>query len=317
MTSTSELRDDVVDYDEFDALRGYAAYAGIPWQGRPEVRRRSMEVPGAGRVSMLWWGDGPPEVVFVHGGGQNAHTWDTVAMGIDRPSVALDLPGHGHSDWRDDREYHPTTNADTVAFVMEAISPGAVTLLVGMSLGGLTSIRIASAYPALQERLVTVDVTPGVSLRTGTLSLEQRGPTALIGGPPRYDSFEDMLSALAATMPSRPVESLVPGLRHNSRQFDDGSWGWRYDQLRPEPADGEAPEPWDFASLWDDVSAISVPVMLVRGSKSGHVHEDDIAEFRSRQPDVRVEVVDGAGHSVQSDRPAQLAALIDDFVGTT
>ena len=36
----------------------------------------------------------------MHGGAQNAHTWDTVALALDRPLVAVDLPGHGHSDGR-------------------------------------------------------------------------------------------------------------------------------------------------------------------------------------------------------------------------
>ena len=41
--------------------------------------------------------------VLLHGGSQNAHTWDTVAMALDRPLVAIDLPGHGHSDGPGDR----------------------------------------------------------------------------------------------------------------------------------------------------------------------------------------------------------------------
>ena len=43
-------------------------------------------------------GEAPPELVLLHGGAQNAHTWDTVALALRRPLVAIDLPGHGHSD---------------------------------------------------------------------------------------------------------------------------------------------------------------------------------------------------------------------------
>ena len=50
------------------------------------------------QVSSLVWGTSAPELVLVHGGAQNAHTWDTVALALDRPLVAIDLPGHGHSD---------------------------------------------------------------------------------------------------------------------------------------------------------------------------------------------------------------------------
>ena len=61
--------------------------------------------------------------------------------------------------------------------------------------------------------------------------------------------------------------------------------------------------------LWQDVSDVRVPYTLVRGSLSPVVDDDDVAELRRRQPDVRVVVVDGAGHSVQGDRPLELAAL--------
>jgi pimeloyl-ACP methyl ester carboxylesterase len=40
------------------------------------------------------------------------------------------------------------------------------------------------------------------------------------------------------------------------------------------------------------------------------VSDGDVAELRRRRPDAIVEVVEGAGHSVQGDRPLELAALI-------
>ena len=63
-------------------------------------------------VSALAWGEGAPEIVLLHGGAQNAHTWDTVALALDRPLLAIDLPGHGHSSHRDDHMYWPSENAD-------------------------------------------------------------------------------------------------------------------------------------------------------------------------------------------------------------
>jgi pimeloyl-ACP methyl ester carboxylesterase len=72
--------------------------------------------------------------------------------------------------------------------------------------------------------------------------------------------------------------------------------------------------PADFATLWDDVSRIAVPVLLVRGGAPGTVVDDgDETELRRRQPGVRVETVEGAGHSIQGDRPLELAALLRDF----
>ena len=68
----------------------------------------------------------------------------------------------------------------------------------------------------------------------------------------------------------------------------------------------------DGADLWADVSAIGTSVTLVRGGVSPVVDDDDVAEFRRRQPDAEVLVVEGAGHSVQGDRPLELAAIISE-----
>jgi hypothetical protein len=88
-----------------------------------------------------------------------------------------------------------------------------------------------------------------------------------------------------------------------------GGWTWRYDLF------GELPvSQFEYTALWQDVSAIDAPVMLVRGGDSKFVTDNDVAEFRRRMPGVRTEVVAGAGHAIQSDRPLALAALISDFV---
>jgi pimeloyl-ACP methyl ester carboxylesterase len=73
--------------------------------------------------------------------------------------------------------------------------------------------------------------------------------------------------------------------------------------------------PADFATLWDDVAAIRVPLLLVRGGAEGTVVDDgDVAELRRRVPSARVEMVEGAGHSIQGDRPLELTRLVADFL---
>src|ERR1700749_5149475 len=147
-------------YDEFGLLAENAAEAGLPFPGPPAVRRQTF--PAAGQeVSAIIWGPAEPELVLLHGGGQNAHTWDTVALALGRPLIALDLPGHGHSGRRADRDYGPWRNAETVAAVLETAAPNAAAV-VGMSLGCVTAIRRAAARPDLVRKVVIVDVTPQV-----------------------------------------------------------------------------------------------------------------------------------------------------------
>jgi pimeloyl-ACP methyl ester carboxylesterase len=111
-----------------------------------------------------------------------------------------------------------------------------------------------------------------------------------------------MVTAAAAGAPDRPLASLRRGVVHNARRLPDGRWAWRYDRQHASP---EA-----FEQLWDDVAALDVPVTLVRGGNSPFVGDEDVAEFRARHAGVDVRVVPGAGHSVQSDRPVELAAVL-------
>jgi pimeloyl-ACP methyl ester carboxylesterase len=299
------------EYDEFGFLERYAAHEGIEWHGRPAVRRESASVR-AGRLSGLVWGTDPPELAFLHGAGQNAHTWDSVAMALDRPAIAIDLPGHGHSDWRADQDYRPPANAASIGEWLDRLG-GAPRAAVGMSLGGLTAICLAAASDTALTCVVVIDVTPG-SMTRGPQRVQQReGAVGLIGGQRTFATFDEMLAATAARAPGRPVESLRPGILHNARRLDDGRWAWRYDQEGfGQPGSADARESL-AGRLWDDLSRISVPVMLVRGGRSGVVADEDRSEFLRRQPGARVEVVDGAGHAVQSDRAVRLAELISDF----
>jgi pimeloyl-ACP methyl ester carboxylesterase len=184
-----------------------------------------------------------------------------------------------------------------------------------MSLGGATTIRLAATRPDLGRRAVVIDVTPSVSKPGRVMTPEQRGTLALVSGPPTYDSFNDVLEVTVAASPKRTEAGIRRGLRHNMVRLADGRWRWRYD-LGGTPADDGAERAWtDFTALWDDVSAIKVPTLLVLGGDSVFVLPEDVAEFRLRLPSVRVETVAGAGHAVQSDQPAALVALLRDFVG--
>ena len=250
------------------------------------------------------WGEATPELVLLHGGGQNAHTWDGVGLALRRPLVAIDLPGHGRSSHRPDRDYWPCRNADVVAGTIRQLADRPL-VVVGMSLGGLTAIRLAAAQPDLVRSVVIVDVTP--SVHEVEMTDEQRGASALVSGNPAFDSFPELVEAAAAAA-ARPREAVALGARHNSHRRPDGRWTWRYDRLRT-PED----PPLDFSSLWPDVDAITCPTMLVRGGDSFHVPDVHAEAFRRRRPGVRLEVVPGARHAVQSDKPAELAALIENF----
>lgn len=299
-------------YDEFGLFHENAEEYGVPWNGPPVVRRTRVDVAPDGRaISALVWGEGTPELVLLHGGAQNAHTWDTVALALRRPLVAIDLPSHGHSDHRESGPFGPYENAADCEIAIRELAPGA-DMLVGMSLGGLTSIALTARAPDLVSRLTLVDVTPGVDR-------DKAAPIAqFIAGPESFESFDEILARTMEFNPTRTESSLRRGILHNAVPREDGRWVWRYQRPGLAPgSDLATTDMPDFSKLWAHVDEIGVPIMLVRGADAGTVVDDnDVAELRRRQPEARVEVVEGAGHSIQGDRPVQLAALLNDFLGS-
>jgi pimeloyl-ACP methyl ester carboxylesterase len=295
-------------YEEFALLRQNADEYGLAWEGDPVVERRAVEVEPGRSLSVVVWGGSAPdgvEMVLLHGGAQNAHTWDTVCLALGRPLIAIDLPGHGHSDWRADHSYSPASSAADVARVVEALAPRAE-MVVGMSLGGLTAMALAAQRPELVRRLALVDVTPGVD------SKKAEPIIAFISGPEVFATFDEILERTIRFNPSRSEASLRRGILHNAKELTDGSWTWRWDPNRPEGGPGTLAA---AKGLWDELERIPAPLLLVRGGLSSVVSQEDVAELLRRRPDAVVEVVDGAGHSVQGDRPLELAGLLLRFLG--
>ncbi|GAA2547109.1 alpha/beta fold hydrolase [Mycolicibacterium diernhoferi] len=300
--------DDLLDLDEFALLPENAEQLGLSGP-LPSAQRLHL-----GPISAIKWGDADPEVVFLHGGGQNAHTWDTVILGLGLPALALDLPGHGRSAWREDGDYGPKLNAETVKPVLREHAPGA-RLVVGMSLGGLTALRVAASEPALVPELVLVDVTPSAPERHEQMSKAQLGAVALVQGERTFDSFQAMLDVTVAAAPHRDRNSLRRGVFHNAKRLDDGTWTWRYDSMRKGVTDMSAGLPDSFLGLWDDVPSITMPTTLVRGANSYFVNDEDAAAFADGAPGFRqTHIVEGAGHSVQGDQPAKLVEILRGIV---
>jgi pimeloyl-ACP methyl ester carboxylesterase len=326
-----EAMTDRFDYDEFGLFHENAAEYGLPYDRPPAVRRVFAEIALGRRVSALAWQDGDPELVLLHGGSQNAHTWDTVAMALGRPLLAIDLPGHGHSDGPGDRtggQLDIRANAADVAAAIRTLAPSA-SAVIGMSLGGLTAIALTVEAPDLVRKLVLVDVLPGLKARRS----QHIGD--FVNGPASFASLDELLERTIAFNPSRSRSSLRRGIVHNAEQQPDGSWVWRWARHRGpaappgQPAAAQAgagqapstgpaspaPDGTRYAGLWAPLAEITVPLLLVRGMRPDSVlDDDDERELRRRVPSAQVVQVAEAGHSVQGDAPLELAAIIENFV---
>ncbi len=120
------------------------------------------------RLHTVRRGDGPP-IVFVHGMGTSAATWDRcMDLLADRFTVvAVDLLGHGHSPVLDDPEEYTRDRAladidDVLADIVDdPTSDGAAPVLVGHSLGGYLALAHAATRPGALRGIVVLNTGPG------------------------------------------------------------------------------------------------------------------------------------------------------------
>lgn len=290
---------DRIDRDEFAALAEEAAEFEISLSALPPVER--VEIPTSdGPLSALRFGEGDPEVVFLHGVGLNAHTFDSTVLALGRPALALDLPGHGRSAWRDDGRYGASVLAPAVVEAVRALAPGAAAV-VGQSLGGLTAIALSARAPELVRRLVLVDALPTASARTSASQVVN-----FLDGPRSFASREEIVERAHAFGFGHSKAALRRGVAHNTVLADDGSYVWRHHV-------GQRPEEvtWhdSSAELWPALASYRGPVTLVRAT-DGYLDEDQLEELARRAPQaVRIEVA--TGHNVQEQDPVRLAAIVE------
>ena len=116
-----------------------------------------VEVDGC-PIHYLAWGErGRRGVVFVHGGGANAHWWTHIAspFAADLRVVAVDLSGHGDSGHRDRYDFEQWT--DEVMAVTDDAGIEGLPVLVGHSMGGFVTIATAASHPNRVSGVIVCD----------------------------------------------------------------------------------------------------------------------------------------------------------------
>jgi pimeloyl-ACP methyl ester carboxylesterase len=299
------------DFDEFSFLPDQAADAGIP-DPLPLPERLSLILPDGRTLSALRYRpasdpDAAPVVTFLHGAGLNAHTWDTTILALGLPALAIDLPGHGDSSWRDDLAYVGSALAPDVAAGMRAWTEGPQ-LLVGQSLGGLTAAAVAASEPDLVRELVVIDITPGIDPDG-----DARQIARFFAGPTDWAGRDELVERALAFGLGGSRTAATRGVYLNSRLRPDGRVEWKHHFAHLANAGAALPAGDAVARVladsgWAALSAVRAPIMLIRGER-GYVTAADAAEFSRRLPGARVVVVP-AGHNVQEEIPVPLGRML-------
>lgn len=290
-------------------LRAVSETAGlrVPEVVAPEGRH---VVVGGFRLHYLDWGTvGRPPILFLHGGGLTAHTWDVVCLALrrHRHCLALDLRGHGDSEWSPELDYGLDAHLRDIAAFADLLKLDRF-VIVGQSLGALAAIRYAARQSDRLAGLVTVDAGPYVQRGSGAHRIAE-----FMLAPGELGSVEEFVERAMAFNPHRDPRLLRRSLRHNLRRLPDGRWTWKYDRRhlsRERFAEFLACLP----DLLPEAEAITCPTLVVRGAESEVVSDEDASAFANLVADGRWVRVDGAGHNVQGDYPKALVEALVPFL---
>jgi 2-succinyl-6-hydroxy-2,4-cyclohexadiene-1-carboxylate synthase len=233
------------------------------------------------------------DLVLLHGFTQTGASWRSVAArAAERYRVhAPDLRGHGAAS-----ERRPVS-FEAVLSDLAADAPERFTL-AGYSMGGRIALAAAVANPGRVERLVLLSASPGLA-DLGEREQRRQADERLARELER-DGVEPFARrwALQPLFAGQPPEvaraahedrlrNTVAGLAAALRGLGTGTM-----------------EP-----LWERLGELRMPVALVVGERDERFRaiNERVAE---RIPDAELNVIPGAGHAAQLERPAEVAALL-------
>jgi pimeloyl-ACP methyl ester carboxylesterase len=265
-----------------------------------------------------WGNDNAPLLLLIHGTRDHAHSWDWTARALrDRWHViAVDLRGHGDSQWSPDQAYLAAYQALDIADLIDSLGYEQATI-VGHSFGGNISARYAAMFPQRVRKLVLVDgLGPSISVLA---AWSERGPVVRTSEwiqkrretaaqkPRRFATVDEAVARMAAANKHLSEAQARHLAVHGIRLHSDG-YGWKYD-----PVIGTF-LPEDFAvDLTAFYREITAPTLLFHGSESwtSNPESDGRAAFFR---DHRTVVFEKAGHWLHHDELDAFLAALHEFL---
>lgn len=252
---------------------------------------RTLELAGK-KVRVLQGGDGDPVVVLHHSTGNIGWLpfYENLA---ERFAVTVpDMPGYGQSE-RPEWAREPRDIAILLGELLDKLELEQVTL-VGLGFGGFVAAEMATMNQGRLKRLVLI----------GSAGLQ----------PDNGEIVDQMMVDFH--------EYVRAGFR------DDAA----YEKVFGVELDKSVKELWDFSRemtarltwkpymfnrrLAHTLQEVRVPTLLIWGSNDKIVPPVCADQFARALPNARVEMIDGAGHLVEYEEPARIAALVADHAAS-
>jgi pimeloyl-ACP methyl ester carboxylesterase len=264
-----------------------------------------------------WGNESAPPLLLVHGGLDQSRSWDAVARALrsNFHVVAPDLRGHGDSDWATGSSYSLADHVyDLTCLIKSAGLEQAA--IVGHSMGGMVSLTYAGAFPQNVSRLVVLDgvtnfparsVKPiDVRIAEWVGDLDKTAQRKIR----RYPSVADGADRILARNARLTREQAMHLATHALKRDADGEHSWKFDPyLRARAPYRLSLE--DNIALW---SRIRCPTLLVSGSES-FLPDPATAGVLGHFRQAELVKIEGAGHWVQHDQPAQVIGVLKTFLG--
>lgn len=281
----------------FAASAGQREDAGEGYEGH------YITVEEGRRVHYLDWGTpGEQPFVMLHGIRRSAYRFDTFAQHFrgDYHVIAMDMRGHGDSDWHPDDAYLVEDYVKDLEVLVEQLDLRDI-VLTGASTGGRVAQVYAGLHPDRVAKLIVEDVGPErpESIASGFSRRSERDA----GG---WASEAEVLESLRRPGTAITEEMLRHWVRQETKRREDGRLVWKYD---PDIAKG-----FVSTQLWEYVSRIQAPTLYVLGGNSTIVPEVTQEQLKATLPRVEVVTVPDAGHYPRLDAPEVYLAIVKAFL---
>ena len=284
--------------------------------------------PNGCRLHYVAAGDGKP-ILFMHGFPQFWFLWrhQLDDLGRDHAVFAPDMRGYNLSDKPEDVEAYRMRNllGDLRGLVEElGIAPFT---LVGHDWGGIVSWAFALKHPELLERLVIIDSPPPFTwnrdLRESPRQRDAVNYMIELSKP--SPEPEEMLAANDFSLMEQIVERIGGAsarLSDSERSAYHEAWSqpgalrgglnyYRAAQMGEQVAAGGVPE--EYAAKITS-QRVSVPTLVIWGENDPALLPTLTRGLEEWVPDMRLELLPGAGHWVPYEKPDEVNALIREFV---
>jgi pimeloyl-ACP methyl ester carboxylesterase len=256
---------------------------------------------------------GMPTLLLLHGLGDATCVWRDVAVGLQAHArmIAVDLRGHGDSDWPTDADYHVLSMAKDIGELMRLLGPEKLTV-VGHSMGAAVALRLVADRPQQFERLVLADF----GLKADLKSVMQLR-SALRDAHRTYASVGDYETVLRARHPLAQPNLMEWVATQTSRLSPAGVVELKYDPRILTDRD-RAMGTTMSAGMYQEncrlLASLSCPVMVLRGIASSVLSVRDAHEMVGMVSNGIFCSIPLAGHSIHLDNPGAVASAIKEFL---